>query len=613
MSKLMLAKELHKNKEMKGNPPDGWIESPKWDGYRALWNGEEFISRGEKIFQSPEWYKMSMPKEHLDGELWISRDDFQGMGVVRKKVPNDDEWIPIKFMVYDLPKYKGVFKDRLKELRKIVQENNKRWEKERLKLEPKFHKLKCPLQFTKQTVVKNKEHFKVLYDEELKKGGEGIMLKHPDSLYEGKRSDWLLKVKPSYEEEAIIVDFTLGKGKYEKMLGGFVCRLLKNMDTYHLVDSDEGHEFTLSGMDDEVRKDFEITHPIGTVISFEHSGKTKSGKPRFGRYLRRRDDIIVKTKVDEPSLEKRNNIISILKEISDYEKVNGDNYRSRSYLKVVSSLKRIKDDSELTEINLKKMDGIGPSIYEKIHFILNTGSCPQYENIKKIDDPRYLFMNIHGVGPQCANKLVKNGIQTINELREHKNINELLNETQLIGLKYYEDLLEKIPRNEMIKHEMILKKILNKIDPNSELTISGSYRRGKDFSGDIDVLIKSELRETYSNFIKTLISSEYIVEHLAYGRKKYNGICKLGKRGICRRIDIMNTNVNEYPFSILYFTGSDEFNKIFRMKCLEKGYTINEYGIKKNNTKEIINHEFKNEKDIFDFLNIQYVEPSQRL
>ena len=120
----------------------------------------------------------------------------------------------------------------------------------------------------------------------------------------------------------------------------------------------------------------------------------------------------------------------------------------------------------------------------KINFILNTGSCPQYEKYKEgVDDPRRLFMNIFGVGPQCANKLVKNNIKTINELREHKNINELLNETQLIGLKYYEDLLEKIPRNEMIKHEMILKKILYKIDPNSVLTISGSYRRGKDFSG----------------------------------------------------------------------------------------------------------------------------------
>ena len=40
-------------------------------------------------------------------------------------------------------------------------------------------------------------------------------------------------------EEAIIVDHTMGGGKYDKMLGGLVCRPLKNMDTYHLVDLDD--------------------------------------------------------------------------------------------------------------------------------------------------------------------------------------------------------------------------------------------------------------------------------------------------------------------------------------------------------------------------------------
>lgn len=613
MSKFQLAKEFHKNKEMKGNPPNGWIQSIKYDGYRSQWNGEEFVSRGERIFQSPEFFKLAMPKEHIDGELWISREKFQEMGTVRKKEPVIDEWIPIKFMAYDLPRHKGVFRERLKDLRKIVQENNKRWEIERLKLEPRFHKLKCPLQFVKQTIVKDENHFKELYNEELKKGGEGIMIKHPESYYEGKRSDWLLKIKPVFEEEAEIVDYTKGKGKYEDMLGGFVCRLLKNMDTYHVRDKDPEHEFTLSGMDDEVRKDFELTHPIGTIISIEHSGKTKSGKPRFGRYLRKRDDIIIKDDVEKKSQEKRNMIISILKEISDYEKVNGDNYKSRSYLKAISSLKKIRDDSDLTEINLRKMDGIGNSIYEKIYLILKTGTCPQYENIKNMNDPRYIFMKIHGVGPQCANKLMKMGMNTIQDLREYKNISEHLNPTQLIGLKYYEELIEKIPRNEIEKHEKILKKVLSQIDENSELTISGSYRRGKDFSGDIDVLIRSDTRDTFQKFIKILIDNNYLIENLAYGRKKFNGICKLGKRGISRRIDIMNTMSNEYPFSVLYFTGSDEFNKIFRSKCLEKGYSINEYGLKKVDTGELVQHDFRNEKDIFDFLNIQYIEPFKRL
>ena len=613
MSKFQLAKEYNKNKPFKGDPPVGWYCSEKYDGYRAQFNKNIFMSRGEKIFNSPEWFKLSMPCEHMDGELWISRDKFEEMGVVRKKVPIDDEWLSIKYLVYDLPTLNEPFNVRSKKLRQIVQENNKRWEIFRMTLDKKFHKLKCPLQFAKQIIIKNVDHMDEYYKTVIDKGGEGIMLKHPDSMYDGKRSDWLLKVKPSFEDEAIIVDYTEGKGKYHGLLGGFVCKSLINMDTYHLIDNNENHEFTISGMNDEIRQDYELTHPIGTVISLEHSGKTKMGKPRFARYLRKRVDVVVKNKVEEASIEKRNKLILIFKDLSDYEKLNGENYKCRSYLKAVSSLKKIKDDSDLTETTIKGLDGIGSSIYEKIDLILKTGSCPQYDNIKKVDDPRFIFLNIHGVGPQCANKLVKSGFKTIEDLRNHKNISDHLNVIQILGLKYYEHLLEKIPRDEMVKHEMILKKILQKIDPLSDLTISGSYRRGKDFCGDIDVLIKTERKETYSEFIKYLISHEYIVDDLAFGRKKYNGICKIGKRGICRRLDIMNTSPSEYPFSILYFTGSDEFNKIFRNKCLEKGFTINEYGLKKNDTKELVQHVFNDEKDIFDFLNIHYIEPDQRL
>ena len=122
-------------------------------------------------------------------------------------------------------------------------------------------------------------------------------------------------------------------------------------------------------MDDEVRNNYKETHPIGTVITYEHSGKTESGKPRFARYLRKRDDVIVKDEVECSSLEKRDNLIHVLKVIADYEKGNGEVYKSRAYMKAISSLKNINDDSELTEQNLTSMNGIGKSIYEKINFI----------------------------------------------------------------------------------------------------------------------------------------------------------------------------------------------------------------------------------------------------
>ena len=49
------------------------------------------------------------------------------------------------------------------------------------------------------------------------------------------------------------------------------------MDTHHLRDKDPNNEFSLSGMDDIVRNNYETTHPIGTVVSITHSGKTDGG------------------------------------------------------------------------------------------------------------------------------------------------------------------------------------------------------------------------------------------------------------------------------------------------------------------------------------------------
>ena len=598
-------------------PPEDWLASLKFDGYRARYMGKGnkvFLSRQQKVFNAPDWFRLAMPpKQNLDGELWTGRNDFQSMGVVRKKEPDPKEWIKVKYIVYDLPDAGGTFEERYKLLKGIVKNNNERWGKIRNRLGKDFQNVDCPIIIAKQTRIRSQEHLDEIYEKAIKMGDEGIMLKDPKSLYEDGRSNYMLKVKPSFDEEAMIIDYKGGKGKYTDCLGGFVCKQLINMDTYHLIDKDEKHEFTISGMDDEVRHNYKETHPIGTVITYEHSGKTESGKPRFARYLRKRDEVIVKDEVDCSSLEKRDNLIHVLKVIADYEKANGEVYKTRAYMKVISSLNNINDDSELTEQNLTSMNGIGKSIYEKINFILKTGTCPQYDMIQKLDDPRKLFLDIHGVGPQAAKNLVSNGFKTIEDLRKCGNLSDYLNEKQILGLKYYEHLMEKIPKEEIRRHEIILKKLLQKVDRDAELMIAGSYRREKLVSGDIDVLMKSTNPETYVNFVKGLTEVGYLTDHLALGRKKYNGVCKLGKRGLFRRIDIMYTTPQEYPFAILYFTGSGEFNKVMRQKILDKGMTINEYGLKNSDTKQLVLNNFNEEKDIFKYLEFEYVEPKDRM
>ena len=123
---FMLAKEYTQDMKMPKSlvgysPPIGWLLSEKYDGYRARWIPEKrmFLSRNQKEFIAPEWFKDEMPDVDLDGELFAGRENFQVMGTVRKKVPVDEEWKKIKYVVYDLPEEEDTFENRIIKLAQL--------------------------------------------------------------------------------------------------------------------------------------------------------------------------------------------------------------------------------------------------------------------------------------------------------------------------------------------------------------------------------------------------------------------------------------------------------------------------------------------------------------
>jgi len=619
----MLAKQFTEGmkipKKIAENPPPiGWSMSEKLDGYRARYDPltQRFMSRQNKQFIAPEWFIDAMSDIALDGELFYGRDNFQDMGIVRKKIPIDEEWMNIRFCIFDAPEYHGTFKERYVYMVSEVAKIQDKWKLIRKALGDKFSQVKCPVVILKQYKVGSIEQMNGFYDDIIKRGGEGIMLKDPNSLYSGKRSDFMLKYKPTYDAEAIIIGFNDGTGKYSGMLGSFICRSLINNDTHHTIDDNDSHVFSISGMNDEVRTSFQTTHPIDTIISYEHSGQTKEGKPRFARYLRIREDV----KIQMESTVLRDKIVLIMRDISKYYQIKGDSIRSMTYSKCISSINTIEDDSEIIKENISSLKGVGPGILAKIMEIKETGTCEMYQTAKDFKDPCELFLGIHGVGVKNAKKLVKAGFITIEDIRKCDNLPGLLTNVQIKGVHWYEDILKRIPRSEIAQHEVWLKERLESIDPTAELTITGSYRRGKSESGDMDILIKTPSvkdASIYEEFLDSLLmdtdGSPYMLEFLSRGKKKFMGICKSMTQGVKgRRIDIMFTTSEDYPFAILYFTGSKDFNTKMREDLHTRGFTLNEYSLKYNTTDKNVDYTFKTEKDIFDFIGYDYVEPEDR-
>lgn len=293
----------------------------------------------------------------------------------------------------------------------------------------------------------------------------------------------------------------------------------------------------------------------------------------------------------------------------------GERFKALAYKKAIDNIRRLTDPLTTVE-QLKGVEGIGKKIYDKVAEIIQTGSLRAAESMKaRTDVAAYeTLLGVHGIGPVKARELLTAGYTTIASLRTGlEKTPGLLNDIQKLGLKYYEHGIQRIPRAEMTEHE---RRLLSGLPVGLTGIIVGSYRRGAETSGDIDMLVSypeavtdSYAQTLFGRLIRGL--SDYIVDVLASGPKKWMGYVRLPGCETVRRLDLLLTPPLEYPYAILYFTGSDKFNIAFRRWCLEKGYTLNEHGMTPTGGKPVP-PTMSDESAIFTFVGLQYVAPTAR-
>jgi DNA ligase-1 len=292
---IMLAKPYDdklKYSAKENKPPIGWYAYEKYDGIRAIWTGQELIARptknsGEplkgKVFgYVPDWFMELLPQGvALDGELWAGRglfDKVSGLsnmklgGKHRTKEMIDELWRQMKYVVYDIP---SNLSDPLSKRVDMVKE----------------HVHSEYIMFANYNIIKSEEHMMELYRSYTEGGAEGIIIRNPDSLYEPKRSKYLLKLKLHDDSEAKVVGYEQGSGKYTEMLGSLKCVTISD-------DPDKnGLSFNIgTGLNDVIRTEYNnpesIHHiPIGSTVSYAFMELTKKNIPRHPVFRGVRHDV----------------------------------------------------------------------------------------------------------------------------------------------------------------------------------------------------------------------------------------------------------------------------------------------------------------------------------
>jgi len=299
--------------------------------------------------------------------------------------------------------------------------------------------------------------------------------------------------------------------------------------------------------------------------------------------------------------------IDLMEQLSNIMLKQGEPFRARAYQKAQETIMSYPGTIQSPN-DLKDKPNIGTTIMEKLNEYVQTGTLQVLEREK--NNPINILGEVYGIGPKKAKELVDKGITTIEALRANQDA--LLNDTQKVGLKYYEDILKRIPRAEIEEYKKIFTTV---VESGVKMEIVGSYRRGAESSGDIDVIITSTNPTIFKNFVDDLIKIKVIQEVLSRGPTKCLVITKLPGHTTSRRVDFLYTSPEEFPFAILYFTGSKIFNTVMRHEALAKDLTMNEHGLYSLISKkkgEKVDHVFSSEQDIFDYLGLEYKAPHER-
>eukprot|EP01105_Mastigella_eilhardi_P011658 TRINITY_DN2682_c0_g2_i1.p1 TRINITY_DN2682_c0_g2~~TRINITY_DN2682_c0_g2_i1.p1 ORF type:complete len:713 (+),score=147.96 TRINITY_DN2682_c0_g2_i1:320-2140(+) len=312
-------------------------------------------------------------------------------------------------------------------------------------------------------------------------------------------------------------------------------------------------------------------------------------------------------------------ITAALDALAEMNKNTGNRWRNLAYTKAANAIRNYP--KQITSVEeVRRIPCVGGRIAEKVKEIIETGHLRRLEEIAKNPQETTvnLFSQIFGAGPDTCLRWYAQGFRTLEDLRTKAT----LTKPQAIGLKYLEEFKQRIPRLEVARIEAVVHDALHTLDPSLTMVTCGSYRRGVETCGDVDILLTGPGDTTHviSRLVGGVLRCFFTddLTHVGESCDKYMGVCRL-PGGLHRRIDLKAFRAEEWACALLYFTGSGHFNRSMRLFARKKGYSLSEHALVRRWGRPSSAEEFKGEpipvateKDVFRVLGLEFKTPEER-
>jgi len=317
----------------------------------------------------------------------------------------------------------------------------------------------------------------------------------------------------------------------------------------------------------------------------------------------------------------KDRVAEILTEIGTLLELKGENpFKTRAYENAARALEGSTEPLEklIAEDRLDEVEGIGEGIRKKITELVTTGKLAYYDELKaSVPSGLVEILGIPGVGPKKARALNdKLGIETVEQLEAACKAGKV---AELVGFgeKTQRKILEGIQfrRTYATRHLLsdalaVVEPILDSLRGHPDVircSTGGSVRRHKELIGDIDFLASSKKP---ANVIEFFATQPGVMSVSAKGDTKASVILRGGIQS-----DLRVVSDAEFPYALMYFTGSKEHNIVLRQRAIERGLRLNEYGLfkSKEETRDArLLVRCKTEEEIYSKLDLAFVPPELR-
>ncbi len=276
-------------------------------------------------------------------------------------------------------------------------------------------------------------------------------------------------------------------------------------------------------------------------------------------------------------------VAKVFSRLATMLEIDGANpFRVRAYREAARVIESLAEPvAALDAAQLAELPGIGKDLAGKTREVVETGTTPLFEEMKaKVPLEVVALTELQGMGPKRVKTLLERGIRNRAQLEKAARAGEL-KELPGFGETLEKNILKAIAVAEKASGRTLLgaawpvahalAERIGEIPGVTQVEIAGSFRRRKETVGDLDLLVVGGRPEAV---MKVFTSHREVGEVLGEGETKSSVRLLTGLQ-----VDLRLVPPESFGAALLYFTGSKEHNIELRRIAIEKGMSLNEYGL----------------------------------